>query len=314
MPEILIVNFNPALDRTAIVERYNPYGMNKAEELIVLPGGKGVNLGRALKTLGYTDFICSGIIGGNIGKLYKSLLDREGIPSDFFWIEDETRIAYATYERSTGIGIITNEQGPKVTREEIIGFMEFIIDKYITTNIIVLSGGSPPSISSEDIRNLLEIFKERNKQIFIDTSGNTLKLCSTLGPYCIKVNEDELKGAFNIDIEEKDTIKEFYLSLAKLGTRWLIVTRGEKGAVFIGEDRVLIGRNKNVYSHYSIGSGDAFLAGILYGYIKGFSLRELLSLAISCGSANTLYFGACIFTMDDVNRMKEEIIIEESYL
>lgn len=314
MPEILIVNFNPALDRTAIVERYNPYGVNKAEELIVLPGGKGVNLGRALKTLGYTDFICSGIIGGNIGKLYKSLLDREGIPNDFFWIEDETRIAYATYERSTGIGIITNEQGPKVTREEIIGFMEFIIDKYITTNIIVLSGGSPPSISSEDIRNLLEIFKEGNKQIFIDTSGNTLKLCSTLGPYCIKVNEDELKGAFNIDIEEKDTIKEFYLSLAKLGTRWLIVTRGEKGAVFIGEDRVLIGRNKNVYSHYSIGSGDAFLAGILYGYIKGFSLRELLSLAISCGSANTLYFGACIFTMDDVNRMKEEIIIEESYL
>ncbi|HON71778.1 MAG TPA: 1-phosphofructokinase, partial [bacterium] len=66
MPETLIINFNPALDRTAVVDRYNPYGVNKAKELIVLPGGKGVNLGRALKTLGYTDFVCSGIIGGNI--------------------------------------------------------------------------------------------------------------------------------------------------------------------------------------------------------------------------------------------------------
>lgn len=314
MPEMLILNFNPALDRTAVVDRYNPYGVNKAKELIVLPGGKGVNLGRALKTLGYTDFICSGIIGGNIGRLYKNLLDKEGIPNDFFWINDETRIAYATYERFTGIGIITNEQGPEVTKEEMKSFKRFIIEKYITANIIALSGGSPPSISPEDIRNLLEFFKRENKEIFIDTSGSILKLCSKLGPYCIKINEDELRDAFSVDIDDKDTLREFYLSLTELGTKYLILTRGERGAMFIVDNKILIGQNKRIYSHYAIGSGDAFFAGVLYGSLKKLLPREILSLAMSCGSANTLHFGACVFNIDDVRKIKEEIVIEESYL
>jgi len=314
MPETLIINFNPALDRTAVVDRYNPYGVNKAKELIVLPGGKGVNLGRALKTLGYTDFVCSGIIGGNIGRLYNALLDREGIPNDFFWIRDETRISYATYEESTGVGVITNEQGPNVTEEEITGFNNFIITKYTTANIIILSGGSPPGVPPEDIRGLVNIFKNKNKQIFIDTSGDILRLCADTCPYCLKINEDELKDAFGVDLEAKDALREFYSSLARLGTKWLIVTRGENGAVFIVDNKVLSGKNKRIYSHYAIGSGDAFLAGILYGSLKRFSPEEILTLAMSCGCANTLHFGACVFDREDCERIKNEIIIEESYL
>lgn len=314
MPETLIINFNPALDRTAIVDKYNPYGVNKAKRLIVLPGGKGVNLGRALKTLGYKDFICSGIIGGNIGRLYKVLLDKEEIPNDFFWIKDETRIAYATYEESTGIGIITNEQGPEITKEEIERFGRFITQKYISARVIVLTGGSPPSVSPKDIRDLVREFKNEGKQIFIDTSGDMLRLCAELGPYCLKINEHELKDAFGISLEEKGALKDFYSSLVRLGTKWLIITRGENGAVFIAEDKSFIGRNERIYTHYAIGSGDAFLAGVLYGSFKKLSPEEILALAMSCGSANTLQFGACVFDIEDVKRLKNEIIIEEYHL
>lgn len=71
MPEVIIVNLNPAVDRTAVVKKYKPFGENRAERLIVLAGGKGANVGRALKTLGYSDYVCSGIIGGNVGKIFK---------------------------------------------------------------------------------------------------------------------------------------------------------------------------------------------------------------------------------------------------
>jgi len=311
MADTLILNFNPALDRTAVVERYNPYGVNKAKRLVVLPGGKGANLGRALKTLGYSNFVCSGILGGVIGNIVKRLLDREGIPNDYFWIEDETRIAYATYEESSGMGTITNEKGPVVTEEELERCIRFIKDRYLASvRRVILSGGAPPSIIPEKIKELLNIFKVADKEIFIDTSGEILKVCAGLGPFCIKINEDELKDAFGISIEDRKSLREFYTNLSKLGTNWLIITRGEKGAILLSRDRLIIGKNKKIYSHYAIGSGDAFLGGVIYGRISGLDIVEILRLGMACGAANTLEFGACVFKLEDVERIKKEIIIE----
>ncbi len=312
MVETLILNFNPALDRTAIVERYNPYGINKAKRLIVLPGGKGANVGRSLKNLGYRDFVCSGILGGAIGRIMKELLDKDGITNDYFWINDETRIAYATYEEASGVGMITNEEGPKVTEKEINRCMDFIKEKYSSDiKRVVLSGGAPPSIPPEKIKDLIYIFKTKGKEIFIDTSGGILKQCASLGPFCIKVNENELSDAFKVDIEDVKVLKEFYSYLSKLGTSWLFVTRGEKGAILIAKDRLIVGRSKNIYSHYAIGSGDAFFGGIIYGRVLNLDLIEILKLGIACGTANTLEFGACVFRKDEVERVKEEIEIEE---
>ncbi|MBC7321017.1 hypothetical protein H5T89_10270 [bacterium] len=315
MAETLILNFNPALDRTAVVERYNPYGINKANRLVILPGGKGANLGRALKTLGYKDFICSGILGGGIGKIMKELLDKEEIKNDYFWISDETRIAYATYEESSGIGMITNEQGPKVTEEEMDRCINFIKDKYLDSiKRVVLSGGAPPSISPEKIKSLLGVFKAKGKEVFIDTSGEILKQCANLGPFCIKINEDELRDAFKVDIEDREILKEFYSYLSEIGTVWLFVTRGEKGAILMVKDRLIVGKSRRIYSHYAIGSGDAFLGGVIYGKILGLDLKEILKLGIACGTANTLEFGACVFKKEEVERIKGEIMIEESPL
>ncbi len=208
MPEVIIVNLNPALDRTAIVKKYNPLGVNKAERLIVLAGGKGANVGRALKTLGYNDYICSGIIGGKIGEIFKEKIEKEGINNDYFWINDETRIAYATYEEPTGLGVITNELGPEITEKEIEDFIMFLTERYLPlVKIFVLSGGAPPSFSPEKIYEIVNRFKMEDKEIFIDTSGRILELTSKVGAFCIKINEEELRGAFNIDIKERGSLK-----------------------------------------------------------------------------------------------------------
>jgi 1-phosphofructokinase family hexose kinase len=311
MPEVIIVNLNPALDRTAIVRKYNPFGVNKAERLVVLAGGKGANVGRALKTLGYNNFVCSGIIGGDIGRIFQKKIEEEQINNDYFWIRGETRIAYATYEEATGIGIITNEIGPEITDEEIRTFSNFLIEKYLPlVKMFALSGGAPPSFPPEEISKLVSIFKKMGKEVFIDTSGKILELCSQIGAFCIKINEDELKGAFNVDINDRRSLINLYIELHQTGTRWLIITRGEKGAIFIDEEAIVEGTNKKLYSKYSIGSGDAFYSAVIYGKLKELPSEEILKLAMACGTANTLSFGGCIFKMEDVERIKEEIDIK----
>jgi len=310
MPEVIIVNLNPALDRTAIVKRYNPFGVNKAERLVVLAGGKGANVGRALKTLGYNDYICSGIIGGKIGEIFKKKIEEEGINNDYFWINGETRVAYATYEESTGLGMITNEIGPEISDREIEDFTGFLIKKYLPlVKIFVLSGGAPPSFPPERIYRIVDRFKREGKEIFIDTSGKILKTSSRVGTFCIKINEEELKEAFDIDISDGKSLLNLYKKLYKIGTRWFIVTRGERGAIFISEESIIEGTNRKLYSKYSIGSGDAFYSAVIYGRLRGLPPAEILKLAMACGTANTLSFGGCIFRMEDVTRIMEEIDI-----
>src|SRR4051794_19414959 len=48
----LTVTLNPALDKTLFVERNTPYDTVRAARSIDLAGGKGVNVARALRTLG----------------------------------------------------------------------------------------------------------------------------------------------------------------------------------------------------------------------------------------------------------------------
>jgi len=313
MPEVIIVNLNPALDRTAIVKKYNPYGENREEKLIVLAGGKGANVGRALKLLGYNDYICTGIIGGVIGKIFQKKIEEEGINNDYFWINGETRISYAVYEETTGLGTIINERGPEITNNEIEKFINFIIDRYLpSVKILALSGGAPPNFPPEKIRRILTSFKEAGKILFVDSSGEILRLSSEVGVFCIKINEEELKTAFNINVNDQRALLSFYKYICEKGTKWLIITRGEKGAVFINEGLIIDGAIRKVYSKYSIGSGDAFYAAVIYGKVKRLSIIEILRLAIACGTANTLSFGGCIFEIEDVEKIKEEIKIKTS--
>ena len=63
---ILTVTLNAALDRTLSVPNFQAGRRHRASDSLTLPGGKGVNIARALRNLGMR-VIATGLGGGVLG-------------------------------------------------------------------------------------------------------------------------------------------------------------------------------------------------------------------------------------------------------
>ena len=85
------------------------------------------------------------------------------------------------------------------------------------------------------------------------------------------------------------------ISFGKELKKHLIITRGDKGAVSINNDKVVeIGVKKDLKILDLTGAGDLFAAGYLHGYINQFSQKECLKKGTELSSKIIQQFGARI--------------------
>jgi len=74
---IICITPNPAIDRTLILPRLVAGKVHRAEKVIVAAGGKGLNVARAISTLG-GEPLCMGFLGGHTGQLLADLAQNAG--------------------------------------------------------------------------------------------------------------------------------------------------------------------------------------------------------------------------------------------
>lgn len=67
----------------------------------------------------------------------------------------------------------------------------------------------------------------------------------------------------------------------------IVVKLGEKGAIARCDNETVVVPALPVQVVDTVGAGDSFNAGFLYGYLAGFPLRKSLELAVACGSLST---------------------------
>ncbi len=112
-PVIVTVTLNAALDRTVRVPNFQLGARHRADSSLRLPGGKGVNIARALKTLGQP-VIATGLAGGRVGTYIIEELTAEGILNDFVRIQEESRTSTAVIDPTNNQQTEINEWGPSV--------------------------------------------------------------------------------------------------------------------------------------------------------------------------------------------------------
>ncbi len=79
---ILTVTVNAAVDKTLTVANLQLGHRHRAQQGLVMAGGKGINVARALKRLG-EPVIATGLAGGRAGAQIVDGLRSEGILNDF---------------------------------------------------------------------------------------------------------------------------------------------------------------------------------------------------------------------------------------
>ena len=120
---IITVTLNPALDKTLEVPNFTPGRRHRTVDQVTMPGGKGINVARAIKRLGQP-VIATGLAGGATGTRIVEALNGEAILNSFVRIREESRTNTAVLDPTTGLQTEINERGPAVSRPELELFHE----------------------------------------------------------------------------------------------------------------------------------------------------------------------------------------------
>ena len=126
---IVTVTLNAAIDRTLTVPNFQRGQRHRASAGVTLAGGKGINVARALKTLG-VPVVATGLVGGQTGTRIIEQLTDEAILNDFVHIEGESRTSTAVVDPTGGTYTEINEWGPAVLPDELDTLLEKL--RYLT--------------------------------------------------------------------------------------------------------------------------------------------------------------------------------------
>ena len=108
---IITVTLNAAIDKSLSVPNFRLGRRHRTVEQTTMPGGKGVNVARTLKTLGQP-VIATGFAGGATGTRIVEHLTEESILNDFVRIREESRTNTAVHDPTNGEQTEINERGP----------------------------------------------------------------------------------------------------------------------------------------------------------------------------------------------------------
>jgi len=310
---ILTVTLNAAIDRTLTVPNFSVGFRHRAIDTLSLPGGKGINVARAIKTLGQP-VIATGFAGGRTGDRILADLNREGILSDFVRIEDESRTSTAVLDPTSGHATEINEKGPAIAATELELMQEKLEYLAKAADVVVLAGSLPRGVDPAIYAHLIGRLKAQNVQVLLDTFGEPLRQGIKAGPDVVFPNQAEAEMVIGWEFGDYDDIAAGARGLRELGARSAVVTHKRGCVAELDEgDRVatVIGRAPVVEAVSAVGSGNALVGGYAAKLLEGWAPIDCLRYGLACAAANTLSYGAGVFSVEDADRLLEAVGIEE---
>ena len=302
---IYTVTLNPSIDYVINLKSLNIGQINRVNSENVYPGGKGINVSRVLKTLGY-DNVATGFISGFTGDFIINSLCELGVKSDFIKLDNGfTRI---------NVKIKSNEEteinggGPHISDEKLKELFDKLSD--LKEDDILILAGSIPSTLSEDLYEKIIKHVENNKvKVVVDATKNLLLNVLKYNPFLIKPNNHELEEIFNVKLDNLNDITTYAKKLQEMGARNVLVSMGKDGALLITENgQVLISNAPNGRVINSVGAGDSMVAGFICGYLNSNSYEEALKLGSASGSATA--FSSDLAKKELIHELIKEIKVE----
>lgn len=309
---IVTVTLNAALDRTLRVPNFQLGRRNRADRSLPLPGGKGVNVARALKALGQP-VIATGLAGGRAGTQIIEQLTAEGILNDFVRIADESRASMAVIDPATGQQTEINEHGPEVTEAE----LQMLIEKlrYLArgADVFVLAGSLPRGTPVDFYAILLHELRHNQVMGALDAAGPVLRAGLSGEPTVVSPNLFEAEDIVGHEFSDDEDLFAATEALSEMGASNVLIHHEDGCAARLqveGERRAAIyraslPRRRDVVS--TVGSGDAFLAGYLWGAYAKHGPERTLAQAVACGAASTQSFGAGTILREDVDALVRQV-------
>ena len=306
---IITVTLNAAIDKTLAVPNFRLGRRHRSVEQTSMAGGKGVNVARALKSLGQP-VIATGVAGGPTGTRLVEQLTEEAILNDFVRIREESRTSTAVVDPTSGEQTEINERGPTVSEGELELFVDKLLYLAKGAAVCVFSGSLPRGVEAGLYARLIEEMRRLGVITIIDSEGEALRLAMRGEPTVVTPNEREAEELVGHEFSEEEDRLVAMREMLDLGAEEAVMTLPTGCVALVGDGDARLHR-VTLEPVSSVGSGDAFLAGYVAARYGGDTSDECLRFATACGAESTQHFGAGVVDPKEVERLLAEVRVEQ---
>ncbi|MET8058485.1 1-phosphofructokinase [Streptomyces microflavus] len=294
---ILTVTPNPSLDRTYELPELVRGTVLRASADRVDPGGKGVNVSRAVAAAGHRT-VAVAPMGGPEGALLARLLGEHGIEAAGVPVTGSTRINITLVEPDSTLTKI-NAAGPELSAAEAEDVLEAVRTRAAAADWIACCGSLPRGLPPQWYAELVARSHRAGTRIALDTSGPALTAALREGPDVIKPNAQELAEAVGRPLATVGDALKAAEELRARGARSVLASLGADGQLLVEASGAYFATARVETVRSNVGAGDASLAGFLTAGGQG---PGALASAVAHGAAAVQLAGSLMPTPADLDR------------
>jgi 1-phosphofructokinase family hexose kinase len=291
---IVCVAANPSIDKVFEVERLVPGSIHRPLGFVQVPGGKGLNVARAAHSLD-AEVRVAALLRGHAGRWIGEALQAEGIEGAFVWTHGESRSSLSVADRGDGTLTEFYERGGEIASASWVELMQVVSSSVPPGGLLTISGSIPLGAPVEGYRDLVAEARATGIRVALDAEGEPLRHAIGAGPDIVKVNAAEAAGLLDVPIGSRDEALAAATELRELaggGGHAGVVTMGADGVVVAGPEGAAYEGVLFERGRYPVGSGDAFLAGLVVGLERDEGWPDALRRALGAAAANAELPGA----------------------
>ncbi len=307
---VTTVTLNPMLDKTIYIDRLRPGEITRASKREMVPGGKGINVARQLTRFG-VEAVATGFMGREIGRIVEQLLDGEAVKHDFVHIRDFTREGITIVETESGRSTGIFEPPHMLEKEEIDRLREKCHELLQLSEWLVLSGSTPTAHLDCFYSDFISKAHSLSKKSVLDTYGIALQNGLKAKPFMIKPNLREYEQTFGTKLSSEQSVLEELTKLEEAGIPFVALTDTDKPffVSYLGQRwRVM---PPEVTTVNSTGSGDAFVAGTIYGFMQDWDIEKTLRFATAAGAVNASRWAVVDVSFSEAEHLAPKVKLEQ---
>jgi len=310
MQTVLCISLNPAIDVSCDVQHVEPTIKLRTVNQIHHPGGCGVNVARAIATLGGRAELVY-LAGGATGALLSDSLDKLPIAQHRVAASGPTRISYTVHELARALEYRFVPESAAVNSDEletVIGMVERLPFDYL-----VASGSLPKDVPGDIYARLARVANDKVARTILDSSGPALKVALDAGGiYLAKPNLAELEQLVGHPLDRQGAIEEALQFVRARKVENMVVSLGEAGAVLANAQTVMDVRAPRPTVRSTVGAGDSFVGAIAFALASGTEVPEAFHFAVAAGSAAVMTPGTELCHREDVARLYRQSVEQRS--
>ncbi|MCY4147230.1 MAG: hexose kinase [Chloroflexi bacterium] len=291
---IICVTPNVALDRTMVVSDFAIGRISRIRGAIAVPGGKGLNVLRAVEILGGRA-LAMGLLGGHTGRMVAAMVAEGGYQAQWTRFAGETRTC-TIIANEAGVSTVVNESG-QVEPGDWNALADDIAAAAANDDAaaVCLCGSLPLGAPADAPAQLISRINDLGRPVWVDSSGLWLANAIAAKPYAIKINRDEFAAFLGRDLLARREIIAAACELICGGIRMVIISLGAAGALLITNELAAQAVPPAIQPVDPIASGDCLHAGVVVALTAGAAAEQALRQGVAAGAVNALYAGGAQF-------------------